>query len=333
MRVIRVAAFLALAAIAGLVLPVLAIARTPKARTGTIKSEVLESFSVKGTHGYTLTVKLRDRHELEVAAGKFVGGPSISAVGAAYTVPYHQARGSDSIAAAFGGLGRIDVDFVPKSQKKVAPERTGCGGGKTSVEEGRFVGTISFVGDGGYTHVHAKGAKGAIVKTPPLTCSIASLPKSEKALERELEGVRARSEPEPDSEMESVGLRVTADGGRVRFKGNLLRSKENKESFSLISFSAAAIRHRGPVKEESIAVTGLGPGKSFLVPDFLHPTTEANIRPGSPFTGSAVFRHQGSDPASWSGDLAVDLPGFGHVRLTGKGTHAAMCETVLCKNL
>ncbi len=294
---------------------------------------ILEEFSTESSNGYTFTVNMRDRHDLEVSVGKLVAGPSIAAIGATYTVPYRQAPGSDSTEANLGGLGRIDVSFVPESRQKGAPELPDCTGSKTLVEEGHFVGEISFEGDGGYTRLHAGRAKGTITKTPRLTCPVSEVPTNGKALDKELERLREGAEPEPSKEMESVGLRARADGGRVGFKATLLRFKGKKKSSALVSFTATGIRHRGAIKEESLAISGFGPGRGFLDPDFLHPTTEATIRPGPPFTGSATFHRDSGGPASWQGDLAVDLPGFGHVRLAGKGTHASMCESVLCKGL
>jgi hypothetical protein len=333
MRAKAIAAVLALAAIAGASLAPSAGAQSPRSRTFTAKPEILESFSVEGSHGYAFTVEIRDRHTLEVSTGKFVAGPSIAAVGATYTVPYHQAPGSDSIETKVGGLGRIDVSFLPESRKKVHPENSNCTGGKTLVEEGHFVGRISFDGDGGYTHVHTGKAKGVIVETPALTCPAGERPISEKALAKELERVREDAEPQPDSEIESVGLRARTDGGRVGFKANLLRFKGKKKSTALISFTATGARHRGAVKEKSTAVSAFAPGRTFLVPDFLHPTTEATIQPGAPFTGSATFHREPGGPASWHGDLAIDLPGFGKIRLAGKGVKASMCETLLCRGL
>jgi hypothetical protein len=67
-----------------------------------------------------------------------------------------------------------------------------------------------------------------------------------------------------------------------------------------------------------------------LSPDPQRPTSEAVIHPDSPFSGSATFRRPPEGEPTWTGDLKVELPGLGLVRLAGKGTHAAMCEPTHC---
>jgi hypothetical protein len=91
-----------------------------------------------------------------------------------------------------------------------------------------------------------------------------------------------------------------------------------------------ASRHRGAIKELSYAMSILQKGSSFVSPDPLHPTAETVIRPPSPFSGSATFRQESPRSVSWSGDLKVELPGFGIVPLTGSGVQATMCEALGC---
>ena len=48
------------------------------------------------------------------------------------------------------------------------------------------------------------------------------------------------------------------------------------------------------------------------VPDLTHLTQEGVIKPPAPFTGSATYLRESADSISWTGDLSVDLPGFGY---------------------
>jgi hypothetical protein len=106
------------------------------------------------------------------------------------------------------------VRFVPESEKEVPPALTECQGGKTVIEEGQFVGQISFRGEHGYTRVRAHHAIGTITKSPELTCNSKVNPKREKATERAGEKAKAGSEPELDSE--AVGLKARDRAHRLR---------------------------------------------------------------------------------------------------------------------
>jgi hypothetical protein len=323
-------AVLALGAIAILALPgganAQAVAHGPASRSLKFKPKVVEAFAVRGTRGYEVGVEVLDRHNLEVVAAKRAAG--IAGQSATYTVPYRQAPGSDEIKARIGHLGQVDVRFVPKSVKKETPPLPECEGGKTVVEKGYFVGLVSFRGERGYTRVRVRRAPGAVTRSPRLTCRFKSDRKHEKATKRTAE--RATPESEGELKTESVQLKAKADNGRVDLKAVLFRLRTKKESVALISFEATATRHLGAIKETSVAVTAFDKGSSFLLPDPLHPTSEAVIHPPSPFSGKAIFRRPPHGPPTWTGDLRVELPGLGVVRLAGKGTHAAMCEPVQC---
>lgn len=326
-RAKAIAAVLALAAIAGLALPGVAGAQGPKGRTFKLHPEVSEAFFLSGTNGYVLSVTIRDRHTLKVSAAKLTKG--LGTQSATYTVPYHQAPGSDEIEANLGRLGRIDVHFTPEETTKEPPILPQCTGGKSVNEVGSFVGLISFHGQRGFTRVHAHHAVGVVTTTPELTCRKEPLPeKGEKA--REGKPKEGEGEEEAEAGMQAVGLKVKTAGGRVGFEAFVLRFWTKKKSAAIIGFEASASKHLGRIAEESSAGSIFAPGKSFLFPDPKHLTKEAVIRPGPPFKGAATFRRDAEGKPSWTGDLSVELPGYGRIPLAGKGTQAAICELSKC---
>ena len=71
-------------------------------------------------------------------------------------------------------------------------------------------------------------------------------------------------------------------------------------------------------------------GTTFRVPDLAAPPTEATVTPAAPFSGSATFHLDDPRSASWTGDLAVELPGLGKVPLTGEGIDAGLCKGTSC---
>jgi hypothetical protein len=79
----------------------------------------------------------------------------------------------------------------------------------------------------------------------------------------------------------------------------------------------------------SSAFGGISQG-DFVSPEPKEPLAAAEVSPSAPFSGSASFALTSPRQAEWSGDLAVDLPGYGRVALTGPKIRAGLCETKAC---
>jgi superfamily II DNA/RNA helicase len=345
MRTRRVAKFagpLAAGALVALLLLPGAAGARPHPASRRQGPEILQELSLFGTHGYEITVAVRNRRRLHLSASR-LGGPAgaagINAEGVSYTMNARQPRGSDSVVARIGRLGRIDLRFVAdKVHREKPPHR--CHGEPTLIEEGHFVGLVAFHGEGGYTEVHAHRAKGTIVRVPPLRCTpppAPNLKKLKRELEKRAETEAEGGEEETEEEQEDDGsfavkLTTTAHGHRVTFKAAkaVLKSKKDKKGFAFTDFIVTAARRRGRIEEESTVGIVFERGSTFLVPDRLHPASEAVLKPPAPFSGSATFRRHRDEPPTWTGDLKVDLLGFGSVRLAGTGTHASLCAGTAC---
>jgi len=299
-----------------------------------IRPEVSAQFSLKGTNGFEVAVGVTDRRRLSLSALKF--GDVLEA--ASYSLRVHPNRGSDIIVARLGRLGHIDMRFVPGKVRREKPPK-GCHGAKTVIEQGHFVGVIAFHGEDGFTEVHSRRAVGAVTRTPALTCPSTSPPPNLKKLRHELEVDEATKKAEEsgkeenDEEVEvlSVGLSAKARGGRVTLTASKVALKEKYgKGFSLTNIAVFGSRHRGRIKEEGVAAYLFGNGSALLVPNRKKPTSEAVLKPPSPFSGSATFRRHPKKAPTWTGDLRIDLPSFGQVRLAGRGTHASLCEGTAC---
>lgn len=170
MRAKAIAGVLALGAMVIVALPGAASAHAAAHGPATrgIGRSVYESFDLHGTNGFLVGVEVLDRRSLKFSVSK--PGSGLGFTQTTYSIPYRQPAGSDHIKARIGGLGRIDVRFVPESVKEEPPFRSECHGGKTVLEEGQFVGQISFHGERGYTRVRARHAGGFITKSPHLIC-------------------------------------------------------------------------------------------------------------------------------------------------------------------
>jgi hypothetical protein len=321
----------AVAALIALLAPTGAAAR-PKPASRQTPARIEEQLGVQGSKGFLVGATLDNRRAFSLSASKF--GDVIE--GATYKLRVHPRRGSDDIVARLGKLGRIDVRFVPHKVRRKRPEE-GCKGGKTVIEEGALIGLIAFHGERGFTRVHTHRAAGSVVRTPTLTCKPPRpllTSKQIKKFEREIEEVKEKREEEgKEAEEESfdVGLHATARGHRaILFATKGVIKPPGEKGFALTNIVAGAERHRGRIDESAYAFDLLGKGSDFLVPNRRHPAAEGILKPPAPFMGSATFRRESAKKSSWTGDLRIDLPGFGLVRFTGAGTEANMCEGLAC---
>lgn len=109
----------------------------------------------------------------------------------------------------------------------------------------------------------------------------------------------------------------------------MLKEKHAKP-FALTNILVVGARQRGRIKEKSAGGYIFGKGSAFLVPNRKKPASEGILNPPAPFSGSGTFRRHAKRAPTWTGDLKIELPGFGHVRLAGHGTHASMCSGTAC---
>jgi hypothetical protein len=325
MRAKALGPLLGAAAVAALLIPGAAGAKP----TGTHPAdrqtppETTEQFEVQGTNGFSVAVSLGNRRRLDISATAITPGKGDRS--AIYDLPAPQAAGSDDIKARIGNLGRIDVRFVPEGVRKTAQLPPGCSGGRTTIEKGHFVGQISFRGEQGYTEVDAGRAAGTVTEEPSLTCK-----QTQSSDQQERVAAKEEAEAEKEAGIEAVELTAVVGHRAIAFDAGRVHGEEVGQNLTFTTFVAAASRNLGPIKEISSAISLAKNGAGFLSPDPLHPTAEAVIAPPFPFSGSATFKRASPQSASWSGDLKVELPGFGNVPLAGKGSRAALCEAPGC---
>jgi hypothetical protein len=323
-RAKTIAAVLALAAIVGASLPVGSSYAEGPASRGT-KPTVLENLVLQGTNGFVVEVTVLDRSKFTLTATS-LSGSLFSTRSAEYAMPFRQPHGSDSIKARIGSLGRIDVRFVPEASKEVPPFFSFCKGGKTVNEIGRYVGFIAFRGEHGYTRVRAHSAFGSVTRQPALTCDASKVGESERQPHEKAK------QGQGEREVQEVELKAVVPSTHVSFLADRLSTKRKGHGYSLTNFIVAGVRRRGAIRESSIASALFEKGLHFKLPDRELPTRGAVIAPPAPFTGSATFKRESGQQPSWTGDLAVELPGFGNVRLATPGVSASMCEVPACRS-
>ena len=300
-----------------------------------------EAFVLHGSHHYEIVVQLKNRRMLVVgvvkekrsrAHSRGQGEPGTTT----YEVVSHQRPGSDDIDARIGGLGRVDARFVPGRTERIKGP-PGCKGPKTVAQGGHFVGRIDFRGEGGYTSARADRVWGAVVKVPQRTCHKSRprprpKPGSTTARLAAFAGTTDKSTNEEEGKPKIIHLVIHRPRDQVQVLALGSVSASGKPGgLKIGTFVASAERHLGAVREWGFALRLSFKGALGLrLPKPLEPTTEAVYSPPTPFSGSATFRHPAGGKPTWTGNLALELPGFGRIALTGPETHAELCEGIRC---
>lgn len=275
---------------------VLSAAPTASAEPGyfVAPAERLSQLSVRGTHGFEITVR-RFPRRVELIASR-------GTASAIYIV--RPKRGpADGIKATFPGLGRIAVRFVPSG--RVQRGRAFCEGRPWSTQHGIFTGSIRFEGEREFTRVDLRDARGFVHHRSEEVCEDTS-------------GGPA-GEP-PFYFLEAGGWAQ----GRATALTALKPIDESQFGSSVQYFASQWEKRHGMTISRLAAVAG--DLDTFVIAGPPRRPESVTISPPPPFSGSATFRAVPGAAPEWTGMLAVELPGVGTVQLTGPQFRPTCCR-------
>ena len=214
----------------------------------------------------------------------------------AYYFVHGQVDG-ESVRARFGGLGSVDVRFVPGRGEG----RLGCAKQEEGWQQGSFVGSIVFHGEHDYADIDAHRARGGL-RTYPSKCGA---DKGSKA-------VAARADA--GSGVPETGAVLWATTG-ASFPALVFECyTESGTEGNRVFFSGLREEKRGGMEViRGVQVRG---GAATFQWDL--GTGTATVEPPGPITGRAFYRREGHGKASWRGDLSFPVLGATRpMRLTG----------------
>lgn len=252
-------------------------------------------FKLKASNGYSLTVSAFHRPDTDRGEVLVLAAKRRAAV-------LYFARGTvtdTSIDADLGAVGRIDVDFAPSGRTR--KEHSKCSRKSLDVNAGRYVGTIEFNGEQGYSEAHAGAARGDAKFVLSLVCPGGS----------DSEGIGGHSP--------GALLSVHRRGGSP-FEFEARKNSPSRPA----RFSASIDERRGELAITRAVETEAGPAAF----NYDVPAGTATVSPPAPFDGEATYLRGPGKSTSWSGNLTVDFPGRADASLTGLGAHASLVRAV-----
>jgi hypothetical protein len=279
---------------------VLAALLAPAASADETTQKGLEgSFTLKGTHGYTIKALIG-------ATGNGDAGLMILSVGkkgeeATYLV--HGTVTKEAVDFDLGELGEVKAAVQPTGTKETLIAKC-ASGEKQTIEGSEYVGAIAFHGEEGFTEVEATHAPLVLSAFDELLCS---------------GGGEGRESGEG---LPGVGLSIKRKGGPS------LSLSQNHPG-ARVFYSADMSEKEGAVTVDRTVVGSLVAG-SLSTSSSLK---TARFNGTAPFSGAATYKGRSlphktlPGEGSWRGSLTVDFPGNAAVPLAGPGFKASIIPT------
>jgi hypothetical protein len=273
------------------------------AAPGAAADTIMDMF-LHSSNGYTLEITGVTGRTVTLTLSKSVGRGTVYAT---YSVGGRV--NPKGISANFGRLGRVSIGFHSSAP---LPAR-GCGGKRSIHRTGRFEGTIRFRGEQGFSAVSATRVEGVLGRR----CSPASRARPAPAAQTSGRSPRyflthfvaAAKSSRQTIVIDSSTLGMLLPDGQLRDPRTLLLA-ELEEERGRVSIERSAIVRSEPIPASPLGTT---------------PVT-ASLAPQTPFSGLGAYREEAGLPATWTGDLNVDLPGAEDVPLVGPEFTAILCR-------
>jgi hypothetical protein len=276
-----------------------------------------ETLVLHGTHGYRVSLFVTDRRPF-LSATKSTGHHGVLVT--TYSLR-HRLPVGPNLHFRLGNEGEVDLRFVlDHTVEHAYPE---CEGGPEIDEVGHFVGTLRLRGRGGFTQVDTHRVRGSVTRVHPRTCHRQKSSGSSFGLI-----AVSASKGVPPVPKGALELIAGTPDGHLHLEA--LRFEEPASAGSEFATVEAWVEHREGGTIVTSSAFGVTFGGGLVSPEPTKPLSAATVSPAAPFSGSATFQMTSPHHGEWSGDLAVELAGYGRVPLTGPKIAAGLCETNAC---
>lgn len=300
-------AALACAAVAALAMPAAAVAKAdPVVHPGSFSLEI----GLRNSDGWSMSIIAANHRQIYLNASR--GAASVT-----YRVTGHASR--RRLKANFGALGRVDLrmDLEPRPLNPVLHEFLSvpdhCRGKEPVELVGPFRGVVDFPGEAKVAGIKARSGPARVQHTYKTVCER----RKRKSVFR-----RGSKLPALQLEVSALGARGHGGGRTTAFEAFGVEF-ESEILFGLISGSVHERHGRVRIIR---SVVDFVEGPKFDFGPQGRKVQTAEVKAPKPFTGNASYQQSRGISATWTGDLAVSLPGLGTVPLAGPEFNAKLCR-------
>ncbi|MDQ2630940.1 MAG: hypothetical protein M3Y75_08205 [Actinomycetota bacterium] len=263
--------------------------------------------------GYSIAVVGVNTKSVGITVSDF----TFQKTGASSSSATYSVRGrvtGERIEGRLGSRGRVSVRFEPTEPPEAEETSPGCKGKPSTWQNGRFTGAIRFEGENGFARAHVSAAEGFVIRSPRLVCKRPAGEADRRSFKNpSATSLSAVSSRYPRAPWFSVF--------EEKFGGAFI--DEDAE------YNAATTeKRRGMTIYRSVNVR-TSPDTFAVAPLGSSPVT-ATVEPPAPFSGTATYEKRADGAISWSGDLAVELPGRGELPLADSSYRAKLCRSFAC---
>jgi hypothetical protein len=278
-----------------------------KVKPGGFKSRLF----LEGSNGYSIIVSSAGHKHVELTA---LGDDGV----VSYRAPGRASR--DGIEADFGDFGRIALRFHGFPEKQKREQKANCRGKRTIGGPGTFRGEVEFEGEGGFTKIRARKARGFFFRSFRQVCKV------RKAQAPDRRGPRKARPPRLSIEASTLLAESRDQGRRTRFSTTEIELRSGGRAAAVLTVvSGSSVERVGAVRISRENFTFAGNGVLLAGNPDREPELAKVLAPW-PFTGTATYRKEVGSPPSWTGTLAVRFPGLGKVPLAGEGFGVVLCR-------
>lgn len=262
--------------------------------------------------GYAVTLSLSDNHLVELEAFRTLQEELGGWEAATYAVRQETELANGDLQAEFGSVGYVSLRFEPSGRRIVGSNPPACKGRRPVTELGSYRGAIELRGESGYFEVKADFAKGMRRRDYRLVCQWGQAKATRDSLPLHRFVVPSLGFGTSGKSLEAL-LRVEAEapGRRVTLRA----AKNGGGLLDRVSVGVLEVTPEMAIGRESTLFLPIGPLK------VVNPTTASFGLSAEP---EATYVETSPGVSSWTGTLAVDLPGF-RQPLTGPEFRADLC--------
>lgn len=268
--------------------------------------------------GYDIDLYLPDKRVAILYVSSFEeAGGSVAGATSGYAVHTKEPLTGGVVRAGLGPLGRVSLRFRPNGRIRRHHLERGCKGRPAVTEYGRFVGHVSFDGEGGYLRASFNSGRGEITRSYRLVCN------QPRAYGSGPQSLREYAMPNIGFSYPPPSIALLYAAARDHGRSIWIRAAHQEGSPPGAEVQVGSLESDGGMAIGRSAHVDGFPGTLLTSLPGVHPAT-ATLAPPAPFYGEANYLEKSPTSHGWTGTLGVDLPGL-TLPLTGSGFYTSLC--------